>query len=73
VLHRRLHHRLMKFFSHIEEATKDLPDYVEAEENEGASVTSGHSVSVAASASGKQVICLLSSDSSDTASETDDE
>jgi len=63
----------MKFFSHIEEATKDLPDYVEAEENEGASVTSGHSVSVAASASGKQVICLLSSDSSDTASETDDE
>ena len=56
----------MKFFSHIEEATKELPDYLEAEENEGASATSGHSSSVAASAPGKQVFCLLSSDSSDT-------
>jgi len=63
VLHRRLHHRFLKFFSHIEEATKELRDYQDTQESAAPATAARPNASAAADPSGEQVIYLLSSDS----------
>ena len=65
VLHRRLHHRLLKFFTQIQEATDELEDYQNANDTEAPATIAS------SSASGKQVICLLLSSDSEDADETD--
>ena len=73
VLHRRLHHRFLKFFTHIEEATKELCDYQDAQESAAPATAARPNASAAAAPSGEQVICLLSADSDASDDETEED
>ena len=73
VLHRRLHHRFLKFFTHIEEATEELCDYQDAQESAAPATAARPNASAAAAPSGEQVICLLSADSDASDDETEED
>ena len=61
VLHRRLHRRFMKFYDHIEQAIQDLEELQDC--------ALAPSAVASANTDSKQVICLLSTDSSDSNTE----
>ena len=62
VLHRKLHHRFLKFARFITSATKDLPDY---QKRDGRMVvhTYPHLNATGENVVKRRTICLLSSDS----------
>lgn len=70
-LHRRLHHRFIKFAEYVKQATEDLDDYVAAEENETTKSRRGGGDKEEAAAPfdvSSNVVCLLS-DSSESGDE----
>ena len=70
-LHRRLHHRFIKFSEYVNNATEDLEDYITREEDETTKrgrLTGGKDTATAASCATSNVVCLLSD-----SSESDDE
>ena len=62
-LHRRLHHRFLKFFQHVEDATADLEDY-QARAQTDATVERVAKSATNAVGDMANVMCLLSSSSS---------
>ena len=71
ILHRRLHHRFIKFAEYVKQATEGLDAYIEAQEAEkktGSRVRGDKGEAAAAGTTADNAVCLMTS-----SSESDDD